>query len=149
MGGLAIERFQSDHPPDLSYLRRESVSEGHGFVELTLAQWVDGSNRFDRSGEGLFIARTNNAAVGMCGLNVDPFLTDPTVGRIRHLYVHPSFRRQGIGIRLVEECLDLARITFDRVRLRTFDVQAACFYAFIGFDGVAEETATHSLELDS
>lgn len=147
VSSLLIERIVADPLPDLVDLRRESMSEGHGFVERTLAEWDDGSNRFDLTGEGFFIARSNQTVVGMCGLNIDPFLSDPTIGRIRHLYVLPSFRRRGIGKQLVEACLDLARFSFDRVRLRTFDGLAVDFYISIGFDTVDEDTATHSLQV--
>jgi N-acetylglutamate synthase-like GNAT family acetyltransferase len=140
-----IERFVSDRPPDIGELRRESVSEGHAFVERAFVEWVEGINRFDREGEGFFLARSNAAVVGMCGLNIDPFLGDPSVGRLRHLYVPIASRRNRIGSHLVAACLDLAAMSFGPVRLRTFNSQAAKFYEHTGFGKVEEETATHSL----
>ena len=83
----------------------------------------------------------------MCGLNVDPYLDDPTVGRIRHLYVLPSFRRSGVGTEVVTACLDLATRNFARVRLRTFDPSAAAFYTAMGFVEVDEPQATHGMWL--
>lgn len=147
VSSVLIEQIVAGPPPDLTVLRREGMAEGHHFIERTLTEWDDGSNRFDMNGEGFFIARSNQTVVGMCGLNIDPFLTDPTIGRIRHLYVLPSFRRRGIGKKLMEACLHLAQSSCDRVRLRTFDGQPADFYVSIGFNTVEEDTATHSLQI--
>ena len=147
MTQIGIERFESDGPPDIDELVRESSSEGARFVERTVSEWADGTNRFDKRGEGFFLAFESTRVVGMCGVNIDPFVANPSVGRLRHLYVLPAFRRSHIGSGLVAACLDLARSNFDRVRTRTSDVEAARFYISVGFDEVEEESATHSLKL--
>jgi hypothetical protein len=40
-------------------------------------------NRFSRPGEALLIAERGGRWVGVCGLNVDPYLDDRRVGRDR------------------------------------------------------------------
>lgn len=146
---LAIHRVAPGAAPDLSALSGPADTEGHSFVSRTATEWADGTNRFERSGEGLFLAHLGTEPVGMCGLNVDPFLSETRVGRLRHLYVAPSARRRGIGERLVAACLDLAIVSFDRVRLRTFDPTAAAFYVAAGFVAVTEAQATHSITVES
>jgi GNAT superfamily N-acetyltransferase len=138
-----VELWIRSGPPELDHLRRAARSEGLGIVERTYVEWVDGTNRFDGHGEVFVVAKSSGQIVGMCGLNVDPFVADPSVGRLRHLYVAPEHRRRGIGRRLVGACLELARDRFTRVRLRTFDPDAARFYASLGFTPLAEDSATH------
>ena len=144
---VVIERYAAEDPPSIDALRKRSVAEGHGLVERAVTGWADGSNRFDRNGEAFFLARDDWRVVGMCGLNVDPYLDDPRLGRIRHLYVDPQYRRRGIGSSLVESSLTAAAERFDRVRLRTFDLSAGRFYVSLGFKPVDEDAATHSLSL--
>ncbi len=144
---VAIVRHGSTPSLDLGSLFNEAASEGHRFVARAATEWANGSNRFDQDGEGLFLAFAGEHTIGMCGLNIDPFLDDPTVGRLRHLYVTPHHRKAGIGRRLVCACLELADGSFRRVRLRTFDRMAAQFYEDLGFAAVGEQTATHSIRL--
>ena len=145
--GLLIASYARKGPPDLATLLGASLEEGHGLVRRTLDEWVDGTNRFDRPGEVFFVSLVGESSVGMCGLNVDPFVNDPGLGRVRHLYVLPGFRRGGIGTTLVNACIRHAHGHFDRLRLRTFEPVAAAFYESIGFAPVDEPAATHALTL--
>ena len=77
---------------DVAELSRLASAEGHAFVARARAEWDSGVNRFDAQGEGLFMALMASAVVGLCGLNADPFVEGPMVGRLRHLYVAPSWR---------------------------------------------------------
>lgn len=138
-----VERWTEPDSPDLGHLMRGAKREGHHFVVRTHVEWATGANRFDRPGEGFFLARVAGQIMGMCGLNLDPFVSDPSVGRLRHLYVAAPHRRRGIGRRLVEACLALAAERYDRVRLRTFDPDAARFYETLGFEPLLDPTATH------
>ena len=42
---------------------------------------------------GAAMVLSEGRLVGVCGLNVDPYLDDPSVGRVRHLYVLVAARR--------------------------------------------------------
>jgi GNAT superfamily N-acetyltransferase len=87
-------------------------SEGHGlrFVRRLADDWAGGTNRFDRPGEALFVARIAGEVVGVCGLNVDPYETAPAIARVRHLYVLAAHRRHGVGRDLVSAVvMDLRR----------------------------------------
>ncbi len=131
----------------LGALLESAAAEHHTFVKRTSDEWQSGANRFDRDGEAFFLATVDGEPVGMCGLNVDPFTPDPAVGRIRHLYVAPGHRRQGVGSRLVASCLELAIGRFHRVRLRTFDPDAGAFYERMGFSRTTEADATHAKQV--
>src|SRR5262249_41415061 len=86
----------------LGDLLAESERDGWRHVRRLVDEWVAGTNRFRRRGEVLLVARAGDAVVGVCGLNLDPFAADPTVGRVRRAYVLQAFRRQGVGRRLIE-----------------------------------------------
>ena len=110
--------------------------------------WLDGSNRFAKPGEGLFAARVGSDLVGLCGLNRDPFATAEGVGRLRHLYVSPAYRRRGVGSALVADILAHAKAHFRTVRLRTDRTDANTFYLALGFNGTpGNPDATHEIDL--
>ena len=108
-GGVVVERLHDLPDGDLDPLLAESEQAGSRFVRRLAEEWRSGANRFDRPGEALFGARVGGRLVGVCGLNVDPHVGDGRVGRVRHLYVLSSFRRRGVGRRLVAEIVAAAR----------------------------------------
>ena len=139
----AIRQHADPSCPDLTELELAAAVEGHAFVARTRREWDAGVNRFDRPGEVFFIASERGRTIGMCGLNQDPFLDDPTVGRLRHLYVHPDHRRNGIAAELVAGCLASGQSRFERIRLRTSNPDAAALYQSLGFTVVDDPTASH------
>ncbi|MGB3736505.1 MAG: GNAT family N-acetyltransferase [Ilumatobacter sp.] len=118
--------------PDIGDLEQIAAAEDHSFVTRTRQEWEAGINRFDQAGETFFFVVEAGRTVGICGLNIDPYIEDPSVGRLRHLYIHPSCRRAGIAAVLVETCLSAAPGTFDRVRLRTSNPAADALYRCSG-----------------
>lgn len=137
---LPLDRFAD--------LVTESEQAGHRFLRRLLEEWDSGVNRFDRPGEALFIASVDDQVLGVCGLNIDPYILQPRVGRVRHLYVSSVHRRRGIGRRLVRELILFARGVFDRLRLRAENEIAAQFYEASGFRRCpGEPDCTHVLEL--
>jgi GNAT superfamily N-acetyltransferase len=143
---VIIERIHSLPIDRLSALVTEADATGfRGLVRLVV-DWRSGLNRFDQPGEVLFIAHDGERVVGVCGLNLDPYLGDPTVGRFRHLYVAVDYRRKGIGTQLLNAVIVAARGHFDRLRLRTDSPIADAFYRSLGFMPVTGEPAcSHQL----
>jgi GNAT superfamily N-acetyltransferase len=145
---IAIERIDCLPMYWLSALVTEADATGFRGLSRLVGEWQSGGNRFDQPGEALFIATESGRVVGVCGLNRDPYLDDPTVGRIRHLYVAGGHRRNGIGSRLVRDVLGAARGHFARLRLRTGSPDADAFYRSLGFLPVTGEPAcSHQLIL--
>ena len=137
-------------PAGFAALVEESLGRSFGALERLDRAWRAGTNRFARDGEGLWAATVGDRLVGVCGLNVDPYVEDPRVARVRHLYVALSHRRRGVGRALVEAALARARTRFRRVRLRTNDPGAARFYAALGFGQAPPSdaaSATHVLDV--
>lgn len=135
---------------DFGELIALSLREDFYAMQRMRDDWDAGTNRFDRPGEILFEARAGARLVGICGLNRDPYAKSSEVGRVRHLYVDPEFRRRGVGRSLVFKIMECASRSFLRLRLRTLRADADLFYVALGFRRVAGETeVTHEMALRS
>jgi len=136
-------------PVDLGSLLEESLREGFRFLQRLSEEWHSGSNRFSEPGEALFVARHRGMLVGICGLNRDPYASDPATGRLRRLYVAPAFRGRGVGRALVHSILSCAPSRFAVLRVRTDSPDADLFYRALGFSPLeSSDEATHELALD-
>jgi len=139
---------QTELPAGLEQLVQTSLAEGFRFVQVLRDQWNSGENRFAKPGEALFAAHHRGSLAGVCGLNRDPHSADPTVGRLRRLFVSKSFRKQGVGRALVLHALSFAREDFSLVRVRTETSEADLFCRALGFLPVLSPIdATHELQL--
>lgn len=147
MSGHVVRGIKLLEPGKMSGLLQESESEGFGFIRRLVDDYVSGANRFAASGEALYGAYYPGL-VGICGLNRDPYLSDPNVGRVRHLYVLRSYRRAGVGRSLVGTVIADARSHFRLLVLRTTNPEADKFYRALGFSAEPRlEQATHYLDL--
>jgi ribosomal protein S18 acetylase RimI-like enzyme len=142
-----IERLSDPLADAFEALVADSERDGQRFVRRLVEEWASGRNRFDRPHEALFAALVEGRLIGVCGLNVDPHVTQPAVGRVRHLYVMASHRRLGVGRRLVEEVIRAAGGRFDTLRLRTHNPAAARLYEALGFRRTDVADCTHLLVL--
>lgn len=132
--------------PGIEQMQAEARSEGYRFLETLVLEWESGENRFDREGEVLCACLDGGSVVAIGGLNCDPFLGDPGVGRIRRVYVRGAWRNRGIGGLLMDELLTRARQSFRCVRLRADNPHAMRLYERKGFVAQASDSATHILE---
>lgn len=144
----AAARAIFELPPDIGRLLDAARDEGHNLVSRLIDDWRDGSNRFDQPGEVLAEVRRDGILCAVGGLNIDPYIDDPTVGRIRHVFVHPDRRRRGVGRILIEFLVDRARGHFARVRLRSLYEPGPPFYAALGFAPSEEPDATHEVRFE-
>lgn len=132
----------------LADLAADAEQDGHRMVTRLIADWRDGSNRFERPGESLYVAGLEGEIVGVCGLNVDPYLEEARTGRVRRLYVAVAHRRRAVGSLLVARIVADAWQAFDVLRLRTRNPVAAAFYESHGFTPVAgDDACTHRRRL--
>ena len=130
-------------PVGFGSLRDQATREGYRFLARLEEEWRSGANRFARGGEALIAVFLEDELVAVGGINVDPFLEGGRAGRLRHLYVAPRARRQGIGREIVHTLLREGADSFERVRLRTSSAAAAQFYERLGFVRSDEPDATH------
>jgi GNAT superfamily N-acetyltransferase len=145
---FVVDRVADLEPGSLRAMAEEATAEGHAFVQRLVDDFEAGSHRFELPGEALFVAAAAARPVGIGGLNIDPYLDDARVGRLRHLYVDPEWRRNGVGRAIVGAVIDLARLHFDVLRLRTDNPAAAAFYVSLGFVPIGGNAhCTHLLTL--
>ena len=131
-------------PSSLEGLVAASELEGFEFVRRLEREWQSGANRFDRPGEVLLAAFVGDELAAIGGLNVDPYLSDPQVGRVRHVFVAPHRRDAGVGSALVRAILAAGLPHFSRIRLRTANARSHPFYERLGFERLGDDpTATH------
>ncbi len=147
MTSLRIERSVDLPHAQIEALAAEARHEGFRFLHRLIADWDAGDNRFGEPGEAFFLAFSGSRLIGCCGLNRDPFLKDPRVGRLRRLYVCRDYRRHGVASRLTVASVAAGRGFFDRIRLRTDEAAASAFYLRRGFSPVRDPEATHERSL--
>jgi GNAT superfamily N-acetyltransferase len=142
---LSVEiRRVLELPSSIDALRIEASKEGFRFMEKLVDEWNSEANRFDKPGEIFAGAFQNGRLVAVGGLNVDPYMEDIAIARLRHLYVLKRVRRKGVASSLVRYLLDMARTSFTAVRLFTDTPEAAAFYETLGFSRLKSATATHT-----
>ena len=149
---ISVERLRQSPAEVVGTLVADSEAHGVRFVRRLLDEWDTGVNRFEQPGEALFVARDAGAIVGVCGLNIDPYVRghgEQRVGRVRHLYVLSTHRRLGVGRRCVTEVMATAWGSFDRLHLRTGNPAAAALYERLGFHRGGEDPhCTHIIAVD-
>jgi ribosomal protein S18 acetylase RimI-like enzyme len=89
---------------------------------------------------GVFV---DDQLAGIGGVTADPYVQDPDIGRLRHLYVRSEFRGSGVGRALVAELEARAQLCYAQLRLRTDTAGAARFYERLGYDAIDDASATH------
>ncbi|HCB1500417.1 acetyltransferase (GNAT) family protein [Klebsiella oxytoca] len=123
----------------------ESLAQNYNMLRRLAENWQSGENRFDAPGEKLLGAFAHGHLVGVCGLNIDPFSQQPRAGRIRHLYIGESHRRQGIGHQLLVSVITHSGTNFDFLNTHAPST-AWSFYENLGFRPVYDEPqVTHRL----
>ncbi|MCO4784019.1 MAG: GNAT family N-acetyltransferase [Candidatus Cloacimonetes bacterium] len=133
---------------ELNHLVQEASSEQHSFMLRMKAEYIGNKNRFNQEGEAIFLALKDEKIIGFVGLNIDPYLEDKNVGRVRHLYVQTDYRRQKVAQALLQQLIAKAKQHFKILTLRTFHHEASCFYETLGFTNTPMIYAsTHNLTL--
>jgi GNAT superfamily N-acetyltransferase len=133
---------------EMEPLIEQSRREGFRFLERLRREYESGAATFGGPGETLLGVYAGAELVAAGGVSADPYEPRPDAGRIRHLYVAPAHRRQGIGRMLMAALIDAARAHFGVLVLRTDTAAAARFYASLGFRPVAGHPHhTHRLQL--
>lgn len=144
-----IEKITNLTTIDISHLMMESKEDGYHFLERLVNDYKNGANTFDKRGEGLYgVYNEKGILIAIGGINIDPYLNDPEIGRLRRFYVLKEYRRKGIGRFLVNQILFAARRTFKEVVLHSDTDDVECFYTSLGFSkSFGDLNSTHHIKL--
>jgi GNAT superfamily N-acetyltransferase len=130
--------------PLLASLIQASCDEKFTSLVRLQDEYLSGKVCFDSAGEALLGTFQATRLIAIGGLTHDPYSRDPNVGRVRHLYVMPQWRRHGIGTKLQAEIERQAQAHFSTIVLRTDTKIAASFYESLGYERMAAcRNATH------
>ena len=125
-------------PAGIEELAQLASAEDFAMVRRLVDDYVSGSNTFSEPGECLGVALSGDQLIAVGGINVDPYYNISSLGRIRHLYVHPDFRRRGVGARLMELIERNGEKHFDVFQLFTASRTAARFYEGLNYVPVSD-----------
>jgi GNAT superfamily N-acetyltransferase len=95
---IRLARVVDALPEGFDAMRAEARAEGHSMLDTLAAEWETGKTRFDRRGEALFAAHSDETLAGIGGLTAEPPI--PGAFRMRRFYVRSAFRRSGVARRL-------------------------------------------------
>jgi GNAT superfamily N-acetyltransferase len=136
-------------------IQRAAQAEAYSFIERLIAEYASGANCFNQPGEVLFGVFNEQNLIGIGGLNCDPYspnrpnCPNHNIGRVRHIYVLPEYRRLGVARQLVTAIIAAAHGAFTALTLSTAHPSAAHLYEQLGFIPVTgEPKTTHILGLD-
>src|SRR5438128_2689816 len=101
--GLRFELVTDTLPPGFAALLAESQSEGHELLTRFVKALANGSERYDGITAHYLAVWREGELIALGGIAPDYYLTDPTIGRLQHVYVARAYRRVGVGAALVRE----------------------------------------------
>ena len=138
----------------LMKLLRRSEEEGYRHLRRLVDDLRTGANTFERRGEELYALELppdptssiespteDSDFVGVVGLNDN----GDGRGRLRRLYIDPTFRQRGLGARLVQACV--AASLFPTVVVNAGNPEARAFYDHLGWNPSNEVGITHTFRV--
>lgn len=140
---MEIKQIKDSSIDLFELLANEANSEGYRFVQRTIDEWKNGINDFSKKGEILFGIFVSDLCIGVGGLNVDPYIDDPNIGRIRHVFISLKYRRKSLATLLLRKIIQIGAKHFELLRLYTENPNASSFYESLGFIESKAEKETH------
>ena len=119
-----------------------------GHDQLRRTHFGDMGGRFNRD---VWYAEIDGEVVGTAVIGPPRDLFGPWVGELHRLEVHPDHRRQGIGTRLHDACVEAWRtrgVTVGVLELRTDDTTARDFYESHGWRPDGHTRKGHNLNYE-
>lgn len=133
----------------LNKLLTDSLKDKSSIISTVIQEWFSRKNMFDKPGESLWGISINDEIVAICGVNIDPYLNDKYIGRIRRLYVSSNYRYMGIATKLLRHILAFCRNYYVTLRIETYSNSISKLCLSIGGSKIVDPHATHVLHLNS
>ena len=106
-------------PPQIQALAQLAAKEGYEPLTRLIEEYQSGKNRFDQKGEVLLLAYDQDQLIACGGLNQQwgENEIEARIGRVRRFYVHPKYRKSGVGRQLLAHLEKCARPNFSALCL--------------------------------
>lgn len=131
--GLQIVRLSETLPDDLPALQDEAAAEGYRFVEGILEEWDAGRYATDDERNTLLAVYREGVLAAIGAVTPDPYDPAPDLLRVRHVYVRPANRREGVGRVLAGALIQQGLALAPRLSLNAADAGASAFWEAMGF----------------
>lgn len=133
VAAVQIVRIAETPPVGFETLREEAAAEGYGFIDRLAEELVGGIYAGDADLPVMLAAFREGGLVAIGGLTPDPYDSAPDLARIRHVYVRPAMRREGVGRWLTSALIQQGLAVAARLSLRAADARSAAFWEAQGF----------------
>jgi GNAT superfamily N-acetyltransferase len=130
---LQIVRLSEALPDDLPALQAEAAAEGYRFVEGILEEWDAGRYAGEDERNTLLAVYREGELAAIGAVTPDPYDPAPDLLRIRHVYVRPGNRREGVGRVLASALIQQGLALAPRLSLNAADAGASAFWEAMGF----------------
>lgn len=130
---LQIVRLSEVLPDDLPALQDEAAAEGYRFVEGILEEWDAGRYQAGDERNTLLAVYREGVLAAIGAVTPDPYDPAPDLLRIRHVYVRPANRREGVGRVLASALIQQGLALAPRLSLNAADAGASTFWEAMGF----------------
>jgi len=132
-GSLQIVRLSEALPDDLPALQAEAAAEGYRFVDGILEEWNAGRYQAEDERNTLLAVYREGMLAAIGAVTPDPYDPAPDLLRIRHVYVRPADRREGVGRTLASALIQQGLALAPRLSLNAADAGASAFWEAMGF----------------
>lgn len=130
---LQIVRVGEALPDDLPALQDEAAAEGYRFVEGILEEWDAGRYAGEDERNTLLAVYREGVLAAIGAVTPDPYDPAPNLLRIRHVYVRPGNRREGVGRVFASALIQQGLALAPRLSLNAADAGASAFWEAMGF----------------
>ncbi|MEI6352757.1 MAG: GNAT family N-acetyltransferase [Candidatus Nomurabacteria bacterium] len=147
MKNYEIIEIKDSNILEIQEIANETSQDNYNFVQRTIDEWKNNTNKFSKIGEKLWGIIIDNKIIGIGGLNKDPFIEDEKVGKVRHIYISKQYRGFGLSKILLNLIIEKAKENFTTLRLSTNNPIASSVYESLGFKKVEGIKVTHQKDL--
>src|SRR5215212_7781934 len=129
-----VRELQPSDRAALDRLATHARREGFRFLDRLREELTASAMKQAPPRAYYLVVEDENGVVGVGGVTDDPYVADLATGRLRHVYIAPDARRQGLGRRLLGALEARAWALYTLLRLRTDSLSGARFYEALGYE---------------
>jgi ribosomal protein S18 acetylase RimI-like enzyme len=131
-------------PAGFAALRVAAAREGFSFLDRLGESW-DGVCYDEDEAASVWGAEISGVLIAIGAQTHDDYDPSPMHRRIRHFYVRPDMRREGVGRALAQQLILDAFELAPRLHVRATHDAARAFWESLGFVHVARDDRSHEM----